>query len=133
MAKVKSKPRRFVTKREMKVERLPWGPHDWLCRPDIIAEAEQLLLVRVNMPRGKAHEFHVHPTMEEIIRENHPWVLTSTYRSDIRASGGVAVPSGGVNPKHPSCAQIFFRAQICEELAGRNSRSEMLDMISASV
>ena len=67
MAKVKSKPRRFVTKREMQVERLPWGPHDWLCRPTIVEQAEQLLLVRVHMPRGKAHEFHVHPTMEEII------------------------------------------------------------------
>jgi quercetin dioxygenase-like cupin family protein len=62
----KARRRRFVTRREMKVERLPWGPHDWLCRPDIV-EAEELLLVRVHMPRGKAHKFHVHPTMEEII------------------------------------------------------------------
>jgi quercetin dioxygenase-like cupin family protein len=62
----KEKQRRFVTRKEMKVERLPWGPHDWLSRPDIVP-AEQLLLVRVHMPRGKAHKFHVHPTMEEII------------------------------------------------------------------
>jgi quercetin dioxygenase-like cupin family protein len=50
----------------MKVERLPWGPHDWLSRPDIV-DAEQLLLVRVHMPKGKAHAFHRHPHMEEII------------------------------------------------------------------
>jgi quercetin dioxygenase-like cupin family protein len=60
------KPLRFVTAREMKVDQLPWGPHDWLCRPDIV-EAEKLLLVRVHMPPGQAHQFHRHPEMEEII------------------------------------------------------------------
>jgi quercetin dioxygenase-like cupin family protein len=59
-------PLRFVTAREMKVEHLPWGAHDWLCRPDIV-EAENLLLVRVHMPPGKGHAFHRHPEMEEII------------------------------------------------------------------
>jgi quercetin dioxygenase-like cupin family protein len=57
---------RFVTSDNMVVEELPWGPHEWLCRPDIVA-AEKLLLVRVRMPVGKAHEFHRHPEMEEII------------------------------------------------------------------
>jgi quercetin dioxygenase-like cupin family protein len=57
---------RFVDQQNMIVEQLPWGPHEWLCRPDIV-EAEQLLLVRVRMPTGKAHEFHRHPEMEEII------------------------------------------------------------------
>ena len=61
-----AKERRFVTRREMKVERLPWGPHDWLSRPDIV-DAEQLLLVRVHMPKGKLQDFHRHPSMEEII------------------------------------------------------------------
>jgi quercetin dioxygenase-like cupin family protein len=60
------KPRRFVTRKEMKVERLPWGPHDWLCRPDIVA-AEKLLTVRVHMPKGKGHGYHKHPSMEEVI------------------------------------------------------------------
>jgi quercetin dioxygenase-like cupin family protein len=59
-------PQRFVTAREMKVDQLPWGPHDWLCRPDIV-DAEKLLLVRVHMPPGQAHQFHRHPEMEEII------------------------------------------------------------------
>ena len=57
---------RFVTSENMIVEQLPWGPHEWLCRQDIV-EARQLLLVRVRMPVGKAHEFHRHPEMEEII------------------------------------------------------------------
>lgn len=59
-------PLRFVTESEMQVEELPWGPHDWLCRPGL-TDAKDLLLVRVNMPPGKAHKFHRHPEMEEII------------------------------------------------------------------
>ena len=57
---------RFVDDTNMIVEEFPWGAHEWLCRPDIV-EAEKLLLVRVRMPAGKAHEFHRHPEMEEII------------------------------------------------------------------
>lgn len=58
--------RRFVTAEEVEVEELPWGPHEWLCRPGL-TDAEGLLLVRVTMPAGKGHAFHVHPSMEEII------------------------------------------------------------------
>lgn len=65
-------PLRFVTESEMQVEQLPWGPHDWLCRPGL-TEAENLLLVRVHMPPGEAHKFHRHPEMEEII-----YVLSGT-------------------------------------------------------
>lgn len=57
---------RFVTAGEMEVEELPWGPHEWLSRPGL-TEADELLLVRVRMPPGKAHAFHRHPRMEEII------------------------------------------------------------------
>ena len=59
-------PLRFVTEQEMQVEQLPWGPHEWLSRPNLTA-AEELLLVRVKMPAGEAHRFHRHPEMEEII------------------------------------------------------------------
>ena len=58
--------RRFVTDTEMQVEPSPWGPHEWLSRPGL-TEADELLLVRVRMPHGKAHQFHRHPAMEEII------------------------------------------------------------------
>ena len=57
---------RFVTQDDVEVEELPWGPHEWLCRPGL-TEAEGLLLVRVRMPPGEAHQFHHHPAMEEII------------------------------------------------------------------
>jgi len=57
---------RFVTAAEMQVEPSPWGPHEWLSRPGLTA-AEELLMVRVLMPAGRAHQFHRHPEMEEII------------------------------------------------------------------
>ncbi len=57
---------RFIGGPEAQVEELPWGPHEWLCRPGL-TDAEQLLLVRVTMPPGKGHAFHRHPEMEEII------------------------------------------------------------------
>jgi quercetin dioxygenase-like cupin family protein len=57
---------RFVSEREMQVEASPWGPHEWLCRPGL-TDANDLLLVRVRMPVGRAHQFHRHPAMEEII------------------------------------------------------------------
>ena len=57
---------RFVTAGEMEVETLPWGPHEWLCRPGL-TDAQDLLLVRVRMPAGTGHAFHRHPLMEEII------------------------------------------------------------------
>jgi quercetin dioxygenase-like cupin family protein len=58
--------RGFVGAEDAEVEQLPWGPHEWLCRPGL-TDAEDLLLVRVTMPPGKAHEFHRHPAMEEIV------------------------------------------------------------------
>ena len=57
---------RFVTSTEAQVEVLPWGPHEWLCRPGL-TQSEQLQLVRVTMPPGQAHQFHRHPCMEEIL------------------------------------------------------------------
>jgi quercetin dioxygenase-like cupin family protein len=57
---------RFVTDSELQIEPSPWGPHEWLSRPGL-TDAEELLLVRVRMLQGKAHQFHRHPAMEEII------------------------------------------------------------------
>lgn len=57
---------RFVTTAEAQIESSPWGPHEWLSRPGL-TDAKELLLVRVLMPPGRAHQFHRHPAMEEII------------------------------------------------------------------
>ena len=57
---------RFVSDPDVEIEELPWGPHEWLVKEGI-TENEQLLLVRVRMPPGKAHQFHRHPEMEEAL------------------------------------------------------------------
>ena len=57
---------RFVGNDDVQVEQLPWGPHEWLCRPGL-TDSEGLLLVRVLMPPGTGHAFHRHPELEEII------------------------------------------------------------------
>src|SRR5262245_27919421 len=63
---------RFVTAQAVQSEASPWGPHDWLCRPGL-TDSEGFLLVRVTMPAGRAHQFHRHPGMEELI-----YVLSGT-------------------------------------------------------
>lgn len=57
---------RFVTSREAVVEELPWGPHEWLARAGL-TDSKLLQMVRVSMPPGKAHRFHRHPAMEELL------------------------------------------------------------------
>lgn len=57
---------RFITNKTVQTEQLPWGPHEWISRQGL-TEAENLMLVRVTMPPGRAHKFHRHPAMEEII------------------------------------------------------------------
>lgn len=57
---------RFVTDADAEVEELPWGPHEWLARPGL-TDSKLLQLVRVTMPPRKAHRFHRHPCMEELL------------------------------------------------------------------
>jgi quercetin dioxygenase-like cupin family protein len=57
---------RFVTAAEIARETSPWGTRESLSRPGF-TDAERLLLIRVFMHPGRAHQFHRHPAMEEII------------------------------------------------------------------
>ena len=57
---------RFVSGSDVEIEELPWGPHEWLVREGL-TDNEHLMLVRVHMPPGCAHQFHRHPHMEEIL------------------------------------------------------------------
>lgn len=57
---------RFVSDADCQIEQLPWGPHEWLCRPGI-TEARDLQVVRVRMPPGRCHAFHRHPEFEEVL------------------------------------------------------------------
>jgi quercetin dioxygenase-like cupin family protein len=56
----------FLQQGDAQVEYAPWGRHEWLSRPGL-TDAKQVLFVRVDMPPGKGHQFHYHPTREEII------------------------------------------------------------------
>ncbi len=57
---------RFVSSSNVQVEQLPWGPHEWMVRPGM-TDGKNLLMVRVTMPPGEAHQFHRHPEMEEAL------------------------------------------------------------------
>jgi quercetin dioxygenase-like cupin family protein len=62
----KAAPLRFVTTKTAQIESTPRGTHWWLSRPGL-TDTRQLILVRVTMPAGQSHDFHYHPTREEII------------------------------------------------------------------
>jgi quercetin dioxygenase-like cupin family protein len=82
-----------VSAAELQVEPSAWGPHEWLCRPGL-TEADGLLLVRVRMPAGRAHQFHRHPALEEIIYvlsgTSEQWV--DTERRTLRAGETAHIP-----------------------------------------
>src|SRR3989442_12641036 len=58
--------RRFVTSAERVVGHSPWALEEWLCRDDVVANQE-LLMVRVTIDPGGCHGFHTHPHREELI------------------------------------------------------------------
>lgn len=58
--------RRFVTAADAVRFQSPWTVEEWLCRSDVVAN-EELLLVRANMDPYRSHPFHTHPTREELI------------------------------------------------------------------
>ena len=104
----KESSRRFVATGDFEVEELPWGPHDWLCRPGFV-DADNLLLVRVHMPAGKAHQFHHHPAMEEIIfvleGEAEQWVEEE---SQILRAGDLAhIPMGVVHGTYNNSTEVL--------------------------
>jgi quercetin dioxygenase-like cupin family protein len=57
---------RFVTPANARIELAPWGKHWWLSEPALTGTT-LLTVVRVTMRPGTGHQFHYHPTREEII------------------------------------------------------------------
>ncbi len=114
-----ARPRRFVTAAEAAVEELPWGPHEWLCRPGL-TDARDLLLVRVRMPAGAGHAFHRHPEMEEIIYvisgSAEQWVDRDCRRLD---AGEIAhIPQGVVHATYNAGADpLVFLAILSPAVA----------------
>ena len=112
--------RRFVTEAEMQVESSPWGPHEWLSRPGL-TDARELLLVRVRMPPGRAHQFHRHPQMEEII-----YVISGTAeqwvdheRRTLRAGESAHIPADVVHGTYNAGEDtLVFLAILAPTAAG---------------
>jgi quercetin dioxygenase-like cupin family protein len=57
---------RFVSTRDVVVEQMPWGAHEWFVRSPL-TRSRHLMLVRVTMPPHNAHRFHRHPPFEEAL------------------------------------------------------------------
>ena len=98
-----SKDLRYVTASDLEIEDSPWGPHEWISRPGLTpAAADGLLMVRVRMPVGRAHQFHHHPEMEEIIYVEsgvaEQWV-DRTHR-ELKAGECAYIPKGVVHATH---------------------------------
>ena len=58
--------RRFVTAAEKVKGQSPWAFEEWLCREDVVANKE-LLMVRVTIEPARCHAFHTHPNREELL------------------------------------------------------------------
>jgi quercetin dioxygenase-like cupin family protein len=57
---------KFITTAEVEREQLDWGELGWLCRPSMTG-ATDLTVIEVALKPGKGHDFHKHPTQEEVI------------------------------------------------------------------
>src|SRR5207244_13208048 len=56
----------FITAADVQHGDFPWCHVEWMSNPELVG-AKELLLVRATFPPGEAHNFHKHPSREEII------------------------------------------------------------------
>ncbi len=82
---------RFICDADIVVEASPWGPYEWIPRPGI-TEADQLLLVRVRMPAGKARAFCRRLAMEEIMY----MATESAVEVQTRKSKSISIPAASI-------------------------------------
>jgi oxalate decarboxylase/phosphoglucose isomerase-like protein (cupin superfamily) len=61
-----SKNWKFVKEKDMMFEKAFGRDHYWHYHPDVIEGAESYM-VKVVVPEGAGHDFHVHPKMHEIL------------------------------------------------------------------
>ncbi|MCK0156502.1 cupin domain-containing protein [Cellulophaga sp. F20128] len=57
---------KFVKEKDLLLERVLGRVHYWHSHPEII-ENGSTYLVKVVMPKGGCHDFHIHPEMNEIL------------------------------------------------------------------
>ncbi|MEI6712915.1 MAG: cupin domain-containing protein [Verrucomicrobiota bacterium] len=112
--------RRFVTAAEAVRVESPWTLEEWMCRADVVAN-EQLLLVRANMAPHREHPFHCHPTREEVI-----YIISGTAeqwvgkeKRILKAGEMAFIPMGEVHGTYnPYDAPLVFLAILSPANAG---------------
>ena len=57
----------FMCVDDVEWEQLDWGSTGWVVRPQNVPDAAKLCVLDVKLERGKGHNFHTHPSQEEII------------------------------------------------------------------
>jgi quercetin dioxygenase-like cupin family protein len=57
---------KFLKKGELESSQTPWGPMQWLSRPQTTG-AKDLVCTIVDLAAGGFHNFHKHPGQEEVI------------------------------------------------------------------
>ena len=119
--------RRFVTSAEKIDVHSPWTLDEWICRSDIVAN-QQLLMVRANMEPGRSHPFHKHPTREELIYvlrgQAEQWV--GEERRILAAGDTAFIPCGEVHGTwNPFTEPLVFLAILSPSEADEPSLVDM--------
>jgi len=55
-----------IAQKGTETEKLPWGKLAWFSRPSV-TDAQNLVVVEVELNEGGGHSFHKHPKQEEVI------------------------------------------------------------------
>lgn len=58
--------KKFITQEDRQPDVLDWGNLIWISNAKV-TEAQQLVVIEVNLDPGKGHNFHKHPDQEEVI------------------------------------------------------------------
>ena len=109
-----SKPYRFLTDEHIEVERLDRGLHHWISRPGL-TDAENLLVVRVEVEPGNGHPFHHHPHMEEVlyVLEGRMEQWVEQEKKVLEPGESVHIPPGVVHASYNSSGEsMVFLAII---------------------
>ena len=57
---------RFITTEQVEREQLEWGELGWISRPAMTG-ADDITVIEVTLEPGHGHNFHKHPSQEEVI------------------------------------------------------------------
>lgn len=57
---------KFILSGDVEREQLDWGELGWISRPSMTG-AGDITVIEVTLNPGKGHDFHKHPTQEEVI------------------------------------------------------------------